>query len=144
MSDSSEDFSVHPSAIIEGEVVLDEGVEIGPFCHIIGPVQIGKQTSIGSFSYIRGPAEIGKRNRINPHCIIGTEGESKGVEPVGAILIGDDNIFSELTVIQRGTGDRNTQIGNRNFLMDNTHIAHENLLGDDITPAPNVVVFDQA
>jgi UDP-N-acetylglucosamine acyltransferase len=140
LSDISENFSVHPSAIIEGEVVLDEGVEIGPFCHIIGPVQIGKQTSIGSFSYIRGPAEIGKRNRINPHCIIGTEPESRDATPTGKIIIGNDNVLTELTVVQRGTGERDTEIGNGNYLMDNVHIAHDNKLGDDITIAPNVVL----
>ena len=140
MSDDLENSSIHHSAVIEGEVVCGDGVEIGPFCHLIGPVKIGSGTSIGSFCYIQGPVEIGKRNRINPHCIIGTDGESRDKNSTGLISIGDDNVLSELTVIQRGTGDRNTQIGNYNFLMDNTHIAHDCKVGNNVTIAPNVVL----
>ena len=119
---------------------LSDGVSVGPYCHIVGPVKISEGTSIGSFCYIKGPLEIGKRNRINPHCIIGTEPESRKGVPTGVIIIGDDNVITELTVIQRGTGDRNTEIGNNNFLMDNVHIAHDNKLENNITIAPNVVL----
>ena len=79
-------------------------------------------------------------NRINPHCVIGTEPESRGATPTGRIIIGNDNVLTELTVVQRGTGDRETEIGNNNFLMDNVHIAHDNKLEDGITIAPNVVL----
>ena len=138
--DRGKNGTIHDSAIIEGEVTLEKGVKIGPFCHIIGPVKIGEGTSIESYTYVRGPAEIGSRNRINPHCIIGTEPESRDGAPTGSIVIGNDNVITELTVIQRGTGERNTEIGNNNFLMDNVHIAHDNRLFDNITIAPNTVL----
>jgi len=132
--------AIHPTAILEDEVLLAEGVVIEPFCHIVGPVKIGKNTKISSYCYIRGPAKIGERNRINPHCVIGTEPESKDAKPTGTIIIGNDNVVSEFTAIQRGTGDRNTEIGNHNFIMDNVHISHDNKLCNNITLAPNVVL----
>lgn len=132
--------TIHETSILEGEVILSDGVTIGPYCHIIGPVKIGEGTSIGSFTYVEGPAELGARNRINPHCVIGTEPESRGKGPSGMIIIGDDNVLTEFTVIQRGTGDRDTEIGNNNFIMDNVHIAHDNKLFNNITIAPNVVL----
>lgn len=139
--DSNQDSqAIHNTAILENEVLLGKGVVIEPFCHIIGPVEIGENTKVSSFCYIRGPAKIGERNRINPHCVIGTEPESKGSKPTGTILIGNDNIISEFTAIQRGTGDRDTEIGNNNFIMDNVHISHDNKLGNNITIAPNVVL----
>ena len=64
-------MKIHPTAVIEGDVKIGEGTEIGAFC------------------YIRGPAIIGKNNRINPHCVIGTEPESRGATPTGNILIGE-------------------------------------------------------
>ena len=140
MSTKHHSKSIHPTVILENDVILAEGVIIEPFCHIIGPISIGKDTKISSFCYLRGPAIIGERNRINPHCVIGTEPESKGALPTGSIIIGNDNVFSELTVIQRGTGDRDTEIGNNNFIMDNAHISHDNKICNGVTIAPNVVL----
>jgi UDP-N-acetylglucosamine acyltransferase len=132
--------TIHPTAILENEVHVSEGVVIEPYCHIVGPVEIGKDTKIASFCYIRGPAKIGERNRINPHCVIGTEPESRDAKPTGSIIIGNDNNISEFTAIQRGTGDRDTEIGDNNFIMDNVHISHDNKLGNNVTIAPNVVL----
>lgn len=132
--------AIHSTTILENEVHIAEGVIIEPYCHIIGPVEIGKDTKISSFCYIRGPAKIGERNRINPHCVIGTEPESRDAKPSGLIIIGNDNAISEFTAIQRGTGDRDTEIGDNNFIMDNVHISHDNKLGNNVTIAPNVVL----
>jgi len=130
---------VHPTSIIEDGVVLGENVDIGPFCHITGDVTIGEGTTISSFNYIEGPAKIGKDNFIGPNCVIGTPAEHKNADSVGEIIIGDGNTIRELTVIQRGTGERDTQIGNRCFIMDHVHIAHDVLVANDVTVAPNVV-----
>ena len=140
MDSSNDTQAIHPTAILENEVHVAEGVIIEPYCHIVGPVEIGKDTKISSFCYIRGPAKIGERNRINPHCVIGTEPESRDAKPTGLIIIGNDNTISEFTAIQRGTGDRDTEIGDNNFIMDNVHISHDNQLGNNVTIAPNVVL----
>ena len=140
MDSNNTSQNIHSTAILENEVHVAEGVVIEPYCHIVGPVKIGKDTKVSSFCYIRGPAEIGERNRINPHCVIGTEPESRDAKPTGLIIIGNDNTISEFTAIQRGTGDRDTEIGNNNFIMDNVHISHDNKIGSNITIAPNVVL----
>lgn len=140
MNSKNDSQIIHSTAILDNEVILAEGVVIEPYCHIVGPVEIGKNTKISSFCYIRGPAKIGERNRINPHCVIGTEPESRDAKPSGTIIIGNDNIVSEFTAIQRGTGDRNTEIGNNNFIMDNVHISHDNKIANKVTIAPNVVL----
>jgi UDP-N-acetylglucosamine acyltransferase len=118
-----ENAFVHPSAIIEGEVVIGAGTRIGPFC------------------YIKGPVEIGENNEICAHVIIG-EGPEHRHKPggVGVIRIGNNNVIRELTVVQRGIGDQNTTIGNNCYLMDHCHIAHDCVLADNITMAPNTVL----
>ena len=139
MSEKKAHSSVHPTAIIDGKVILAEGVDIGPYCHIVGPVTIGKNTTIASFSLIKGPVEIGEDNRINPHCIIGTEPESKGESSTGEITIGNCNIFTEFTVVTHGTMAAGTRIGDRNYFLNNVHVSHDCLLGNDITVAHNAV-----
>jgi UDP-N-acetylglucosamine acyltransferase len=114
--------TVHASAILEGDVELADGVTVGPFC------------------YLRGPLVVGPRTRIWPHVVIGTEGEHKTRVPAGVIRIGADTIIRELVVIQRGTGDRDTTIGDGCFVMDHCHIAHDVLVGDGVTMSPNVTL----
>lgn len=130
---------VHPTAILGPQVTVGQNVEIGPFCHITGPVTIGEGTKISSFNYIEGPATIGLNNVIGVNCVIGTPAEHKKSESLGKIIIGDNNVIRELTVIQRGTGDRDTQIGSGCFIMDHVHVAHDVLVEDNVTVAPNVV-----
>ena len=113
---------IHPTAIVEGEVVFGDDVTVGPFV------------------YLRGPVVVGARTRIYPHVIIGTEGEHKTRGPVGVIRIGSDVILRELAVVQRGTGDRDTEIGDRAFVMDHCHVAHDVFIDAEVTLSPNVVL----
>jgi UDP-N-acetylglucosamine acyltransferase len=113
---------IHPSAIVEGEVIL------------------GDDTTVGPFAYLRGPIVVGARTRIYPHVVIGTEGEHKSRQPAGVIRIGNDVIVRELSVLQRGTGDRDTELGDRCFIMEHCHIAHDVLVEEDATLSPNVTL----
>jgi UDP-N-acetylglucosamine acyltransferase len=112
---------VHETAILEGVVILSPDVEIGAFC------------------YIQGPVSIGARTKISPHVVIGTDGEHRKLGPQGKIVIGADVIIREFVAIQRGTGDRDTSIGDRCMLMDHVHVAHDVTLAEDVTVSPNVV-----
>jgi UDP-N-acetylglucosamine acyltransferase len=113
---------VHPTAILEGDVVLGEGTTVGPF------------------AYLRGPIVVGANTRIYPHTVIGTEGEHRTRQPAGTIRIGSNTIVRELVVIQRGTGDRDTEVGDGCYIMDHCHVAHDVVIGADVTMSPNVVL----
>lgn len=113
---------VHHTAVIEGDVQLADGVEVGPFC------------------YLRGPLIIGPGTRLWPHVVIGTEGEHRRAESVGVIRIGARVTLREFVVIQRGTGDRDTEIGDGAMLMDRCHVGHDSVIGQDVTMSPQVVL----
>jgi UDP-N-acetylglucosamine acyltransferase len=113
---------IHPTAVIEGDVQLADDVEVGALC------------------YLRGPLVVGAGTRIWPHVIIGCEGEHREREAVGVIRIGAGVVLRELVVVQRGTGDRDTTIGDGCYVMDHCHIAHDVVLAEDVTLSPNVVL----
>ncbi|MEY4066679.1 MAG: hypothetical protein RIR26_2887, partial [Pseudomonadota bacterium] len=113
---------IHKSATIEGDVSIDSEVEI-----MAGV-------------YLKGPLIIGRGTKIFPNCVIGTDGEHRSKSSEGKIIIGENNVIRELTVIQRGTGNRDTSIGNNCFIMDHTHIAHDVKIESGVTIAPNVVL----
>lgn len=61
---------IHETAVIEGNVVIEEGVRILPHAVIIGPSTIGKGTIVGNNALVRG-SSIGEK------CVIGFGTEVK-------------------------------------------------------------------
>ncbi len=62
--------SVHPSAVIEGNVALGDGVRVFPGACIVGPCVIGARTVIGNGALVRGSS-------IGADCVIGFQSEVK-------------------------------------------------------------------
>ena len=123
---------VHPTAVVDPSARLGSGVEVGAFT-LIGPgVEIGDGTRIGPHCSIHGPARIGRDNVVHGHAAIGGDPQDKkyGGEAVG-LEIGDRNVIREFTTINRGTGGGGglTRIGDDNWLLAYTHIAHDCIVG---------------
>ncbi|MCK4419435.1 acyl-ACP--UDP-N-acetylglucosamine O-acyltransferase, partial [Candidatus Aerophobetes bacterium] len=128
---------IHPTAIVNPKAELDEGVEVGPYT-IIGPnVKIGKKTKIGPLVLLEGWVDIGKKCSISKGVVIGTLPQDVGFEKRKSFVkIGDRNIIREYTTIHRGTkAGSATRIGNDNFLMAYSHVAHNCLIEDGVVLA---------
>ena len=111
---------IHPSASIHPTVIME------------GDVEIGANTRIGANSYLKGPLVIGQDNQIGQQVMIGVDPEHKIKPAVGKVVIGNGNVIREFTVIQRGIGDRETQIEDNCFIMAYNYIAHDCLVESDV------------
>jgi NDP-sugar pyrophosphorylase family protein len=69
--------TVHPTAIIEGEVSLGKGTIVEPYAIIKGPAIFGENCLIQPFAHIRGNVLVGDYTRIGNYT-----------EVVNAILLG--------------------------------------------------------
>ncbi len=118
---------VSPLAQVDPQAQLGSDVEIGPFC-VVGPnVAIGDGCVLHSNVVIVGHTTIGERNRFFPGAVIGGEPQDYCYQGGPTrVEIGDDNLFREGVTVNRGADkeDGVTRIGNRNFLMANSHVAH--------------------
>jgi acyl-[acyl carrier protein]--UDP-N-acetylglucosamine O-acyltransferase len=76
---------------------------------------------------------MGKNNTIGAYCVIGGDGEIRKRETFeGSVIIGDDNIISELVTIQRPQKKGcSTIIGNSNMIMAHSHIGHDSTIGSN-------------
>ncbi|HEY0220121.1 MAG TPA: DapH/DapD/GlmU-related protein, partial [Afipia sp.] len=82
---------IHPTAVLLGDVVLGDDVDIGPNVSIVGPVRIGAKT------------------RIEPNCVVGAEGlfakklgdELIHVPHFGGVSIGERCVVHAGAVIVR-------------------------------------------
>ena len=125
--------SIHPTAVIEEGAILGKNVTIGSFAYIGPHVRIGDDTSVASHAVIEGFTTIGKRNRIFSHAAVGTIPQDLKYDgEESELIIGDDNIIREFTLLNPGTkgGGMVTKIGNHNLLMGYVHLGHDVILGD--------------
>jgi UDP-N-acetylglucosamine acyltransferase len=134
---------IDKNALISAGAKIAKDVEIGPFT-VIGPkVEIDSGTKIGSHVVIQGNTKIGKNNKIFHFVSLGAEPQSiRYKDEPTSLEIGNDNTIHEYASIHRGTveGRGVTKIGNHNFLMAYTHIAHDCVLGNDIIMANNATL----
>lgn len=130
-------MNIHPQAIISPKAKIEKGVTIGPFSLIEDEVVIKKGTVIGPYTVIKKWTTIGENNQIGIGVIIG---ESPQDVKFGGwrsyCQIGNDNLIREYVTIHRATDPEGiTKIGNKNFLMAYSHIAHNCELEDEIVIA---------
>lgn len=132
------DTLIAQTAVVDPRAQLGKGVRIGHFC-VIGPdVKIGDNTVIESHVVMSGVTTIGEENHFFAGCVIGSSPQDTGYrDSPTRVEIGDGNTFREYCTVNRATEkcEGVTVVGNNNYLMTGTHIAHDCVLGDRIVIA---------
>ncbi|QTA84223.1 acyl-ACP--UDP-N-acetylglucosamine O-acyltransferase [Desulfonema magnum] len=134
---------IHPTAIIDPKAELGSNVEVGPYAIIRENVSIGSGTIIGSHAVIEPHVSIGPDCHIFQFAAIGAVPQSLkfGGEDT-RVKIGRGSVIREFVTIHRGTsfGGGVTEIGEENFLMAYTHIAHDCKVGRNVTMSNNATL----
>lgn len=132
-------LGIHPTAIVDEEAIISEGVSIGPYC-VIGKVKVGKGTTIGAFVKIYDSCEIGSNCSIADHVVLGGEGfgfekDSDGnwmkFPQIGGLVIGDNVDIGSFVAIDRGALSV-TKIGNYTKIDSMCKIAHNVVVGENV------------
>jgi len=135
--------SISPLAHVDPSAKLGDGVVIAPFASIGPEVEIGDGTHVGPHCSIAGPTRIGRDNRFHGHAAIGGDPQDKKYAGERTELaIGDGNVFREFVTVHRGTGGGGgiTRIGDRNWFLAYTHVAHDCRVGDDCVFSNNATL----
>lgn len=143
---------IHPTAIIEKSAEIDETAEIGPYCAIGKNVKIKKGTRLLNHVNVQGNTEIGESCTIHPFASLGGPPQDISYHDEETVCtIGDNNVIREYVTINRGTKSSGaTIVGNNNFIMACSHIAHDCRVGNRVimansaTLAGHVHVADNA
>ena len=129
--------TVHPTAILDGDVVLADDVHVGPHCVLSGSVRIGPGSRLIGNVYLTGPLTLGAENTIYPFVCLGFAPQHAKFdpnEPGRGLEIRDGNTFREHVTIHRAfTDDDPTRIGDRNMFMASSHAGHDCQIGSDCT-----------
>ena len=135
--------TIHPTALVDAAAQIDASVTIGPYA-VIGPhVVLGAGTTVGAHCVIEGHTTIGRDNRIFQFASLGAAPQDKKYagEPT-RLVIGDRNTIREFCTFNLGTAQDAgvTRIGDDNWIMAYVHIAHDCVLGNQITMANNTTL----
>lgn len=125
---------ISPLAFIDPEARIGENCEIGPFCFIDKNVEIGDNNVLMNSVTLLSGTRMGSENTLFPGAVIGAipqdlkfRGEDSVVE------IGSGNRIRENVTIHRGTASKGkTIVGSNNLIMENAHIAHDCVFGNNI------------
>ena len=134
---------IHSTAIIDPKAELDSTVEVGPYSIIGANVFIGAGTIIGPHVVIDPYVTIGPECHIFQYAAIGAVPQSlKFEDEKTCVNIGRKTIIREFVTIHRGTefGGGITEIGEENFLMAYTHIAHDCKIGRKVVMSNNATL----
>jgi len=144
---------IHPSAIVGAGARIGDGTYIGPYVTIGENVELGNGVRIESHCVIDGRTRIGDETHIYPFVSIGLPPQDlKFAGEQTETEIGRRNRIREFVTVHRGTkgGGGITRTGDDCFLMAQTHIAHDCLIGNNVimanaaTLAGHVTVADGA
>ncbi len=132
--------TIAQTAVVDPRAQLGKNVRIGHFC-VIGPdAEIGDGTLVEDHVIISGVTSIGEDNHFFPGSVIGAHPQDTSyADTPTKVVIGDGNVFREHCTVNRATEkeDGVTRVGDNNYFMAGTHIAHDCVVGDRIVIANN-------
>lgn len=125
-------MTIHPTAIIDPRADIHPEANIGPYVVVDGAVRVGRGTKVLAHAILTGATDIGEDNAIHMGAVIGHIPQDAAYSGAPTFLkIGHRNIIREHSQIHRGTQEGTTTvIGNDNFLMHNSHVAHNCQIGN--------------
>jgi UDP-N-acetylglucosamine acyltransferase len=130
---------IHPTAIIDPGAILGADIQVGPYAVIEGDVEIGHGCIIAAHSVIKRYTRLGERNTIHEHAVLGGLPQDLGFKDCSTyVKLGDENVIREGVTVHRSIYEnKSTILGDNNYLMAYSHVAHDCILGNQVIIANN-------
>ncbi len=124
---------IHPTALVTPGAQLGENVTVGAFAFIGPEAVIGDGCVIQHHATVENLTILGRDNILHPYAFVGGMTQDKKFEGgMPGLKVGDRNVFREYVSVHIATkpGDF-TIVGDENFLLAYSHIAHECQVGNN-------------
>lgn len=143
---------VHPTAIVDDDAELGEGVTVGPYATVGPRVRIGDGTRLDPGVLIEKDTAVGSDCRLHKGAVLGTDPQDLKYEGERTrLVVGDRTVIREYATLNRGTDwSGETVVGSDCLLMAYSHVAHDCRIGEHVilsnavNMAGHVVIEDWA
>jgi len=125
---------IHPKAVIEKNVVLGDDVSIGPYVYLENGVRLGKGVKVSAFAHLKANTYVGENTFIGSGSVIGEVPQILDAKDAkGKVYIGKGNVIREYVTINCSSSpDKATSLGDNNFLMACSHVAHDCKIANNV------------
>jgi len=127
---------VHPTALVSDQAIIGENCFIDAYAIIHAGVVLGNNCRIGSHAVVREGSHVGDDVFIDSYAAVGGEPQIMNFDRSikSGVKIGNRVVIREGVTISRGSeqGDP-TLIGDDCYLMAQSHIAHDCIVGEGVT-----------
>ncbi|MEE9395087.1 MAG: acyl-ACP--UDP-N-acetylglucosamine O-acyltransferase [Planctomycetota bacterium] len=133
---------IHPSAIIHPQAQLAANVEVGPFAIVESGVEVGSGTVILARAHLSGNTKLGRDCEVHMGAVLGHLPQDLNFDPEipSGLQIGDRCVFRENVTVHRATREgESTTIGNDNYFMAQSHLAHDCRVGNHVIMCNNAL-----
>ena len=133
---------VHPTALVDDDAELGQGVIVGPWA-MLGPrVRIGDGTEIGPRVLVERNTTVGEDCRISNGAVLGTDPQDMKYLGEDTVLeVGPRAVIREFATLNRGTAaSGRTVVGSDCLIMAYGHVAHDCTLGNHVILANSVAM----
>lgn len=134
---------IHPTAIVDPEAGIADGVLIGPYCTVGPEVELSEGVCLKSHVAVSGRTRIGPNTHVYPFASVGFPPQDlKYQGELSVLVIGANNVIREHATLNPGTkgGGMVTEIGNNCLIMVGAHVAHDCRLGNHVVLANNATL----
>ncbi len=134
--------NIHPTAVVSKKAKLGENITIEAFAVVEDDVEIGDGCNIGPHAVIYNGARVGNRVTIHQGASVAHKPQDlKFGNEESLFIIGDDTVIHEFVTLHRGTKETGfSRLGKNCLLMAYSHIAHDCVIGDNCILANAVQV----
>ncbi|MCF7887278.1 MAG: acyl-ACP--UDP-N-acetylglucosamine O-acyltransferase [Candidatus Omnitrophica bacterium] len=125
---------IDQTAVVDKKAHLEEDVTISPYAIVEEGVHLAKGVSVGAYAHIKGNSYLGEGTLVGTGAVVGEVPQMLGMRQTeGKLYIGKNNIIREYVTIHTATkANYSTTIGDNNFLMGFSHVAHDCKLANNI------------
>jgi len=134
---------IHQTAMVALSAKVGCGVKIGAYSIIDGEVELEDNVEIMSHVCITGRTRVGEGTKIFPFAAIGYAPQDlkfKGEK--SRLVIGKNNSIREYVTMHPGTegGSMQTIVGDNNLFMVGVHVAHDCVVGNNVVMGNNATL----
>lgn len=121
---------ISKSAHVDPSAKIADNVTVHAFAYIDADVEIGEGCEIMPYASVIRGTRMGRNNKVYQGAVVGADPQDfrwKGERTF--CYIGDNNVIREQVIINRGiTPEGGTRIGDKCFIMAETHIGHDSVI----------------
>ena len=129
--------TIHPTAIIDSSAQLGHDVDVGPYSIVEAGAVVGDRTRIMASVLVAGCSTVGSDCELHHGAVVGGAPQMRTMDgPGGRVRIGNGTVIREYVTVHRAVAaDAWTLVGERCYLLATSHVAHDCVLGDEVTLA---------